>query len=404
MRPLFGDGPPQRPSRTNDNAATAGQQTTYFITDEAALDAALEQSLTSFSASLNAGGESRKQQPTTTPPPTAGSAESGPVSPCVKTTTTTAHGNHDRDSSASSASATGSLDDHADNVSLAASDAPSQLTKNQPSLSNDPSRPITPMMLATSGPASAISGVSSRRNSVTASVCDEIASQAFSLTEEGEPESSPGMMNSGSAPQLVMPSIKMPSRRPFTDEGKRIGRLKVLIAGDSGMYMYSKTKTNAPKLRVICNLGIGKTALIKAIVQSTDAIVHVDPIPPQSMLSSQRLISRGPSRGRSTPPKNNSIASQISEIYASTKPYPEWWSDLDDSRILKRRKSLGGDTILDRNICFVDTPGYSDGSSVSDNHRFAMCPVRQAINLGTEYGGDHSSNSLYRVALRESTI
>jgi hypothetical protein len=37
---------------------------------------------------------------------------------------------------------------------------------------------------------------------------------------------------------------------------------------------------------------------------------------------------------------------------------------LDDSRILKRRKSVG-DTVLDRNICFVDTPGYGCGSSVS---------------------------------------
>lgn len=38
-----------------------------------------------------------------------------------------------------------------------------------------------------------------------------------------------------SAPQLIMPSIKMPSRRPFTEWGKSMGRLKVLIAGDSGM-------------------------------------------------------------------------------------------------------------------------------------------------------------------------
>jgi hypothetical protein len=28
----------------------------------------------------------------------------------------------------------------------------------------------------------------------------------------------------------------MPSRRPFTERGKNMGRLKVLIAGDSGMY------------------------------------------------------------------------------------------------------------------------------------------------------------------------
>ena len=42
------------------------------------------------------------------------------------------------------------------------------------------------------------------------------------------------MMDSGSAPQLVMPSIKMPSRRPFTEVGKSMGRLKVLVAGDTG--------------------------------------------------------------------------------------------------------------------------------------------------------------------------
>ena len=42
-----------------------------------------------------------------------------------------------------------------------------------------------------------------------------------------------------------------------------------------------------------------------------------------------------------------------SETYASTKPYPIWWSDLDESRILRRRKSMG-DQVLERNICFVE--------------------------------------------------
>lgn len=227
MRPLFGDAPPQRP-RANDNAG----QTTYFLADEAAVDAALEQSLTSFSASLNVGCESRKQQQQQQSVAAGSQTESGPTSPCIKSTNA-----HDRDSSVSGTSAAGSLDDHADDVSLA-SEALSQ-RKDRSTLSHDPtgpSRPMTPMMLATSGPASAISGVSSRRNSVTASAYDEVASQVLSLTEEVESELLPNMMDSGSAPQLVMPSIKMPSRRPFTDEGKRIGRLKVLIAGDSGAY------------------------------------------------------------------------------------------------------------------------------------------------------------------------
>ena len=35
-------------------------------------------------------------------------------------------------------------------------------------------------------------------------------------------------------PQFIMPTIKMPSRRPFTARGKSVGRLKILVAGDSG--------------------------------------------------------------------------------------------------------------------------------------------------------------------------
>lgn len=52
------------------------------------------------------------------------------------------------------------------------------------------------------------------------------------------------------------------------------------------------------------------------------------------------------------------MLSAISEIYASTKPYPSWWSDLEDSRVLRRRKSIG-EIVLERNLCFVDTPATS---------------------------------------------
>lgn len=63
---------------------------------------------------------------------------------------------------------------------------------------------------------------------------DDAASQAIISSGDEEREMESTMMDSGSAPQLVMPSIKMPSRRPFTETGKNMGRLKVLIAGDSG--------------------------------------------------------------------------------------------------------------------------------------------------------------------------
>lgn len=62
---------------------------------------------------------------------------------------------------------------------------------------------------------------------------DEVASQAIVSSEEEEEYSVSELQDS--APQLIMPSIKMPSRRPFTERGKRTGRLKILIAGDSGM-------------------------------------------------------------------------------------------------------------------------------------------------------------------------
>ena len=62
---------------------------------------------------------------------------------------------------------------------------------------------------------------------------DEAASQAIASSSEDEDDPLPDIQDS--APQLIMPSIKMPSRRPFTDRGKAMGRLKILIAGDSGM-------------------------------------------------------------------------------------------------------------------------------------------------------------------------
>lgn len=64
---------------------------------------------------------------------------------------------------------------------------------------------------------------------------DEGGSQAIASSEDDDVEPRSQFSMQDSAPQLIMPSIKMPSRRPFTERGKSLGRLKVLIAGDSGM-------------------------------------------------------------------------------------------------------------------------------------------------------------------------
>lgn len=97
------------------------------------------------------------------------------------------------------------------------------------------SRPFTPLSFGSPAPPSIISSPDSRRNSEAGSYMDDITSQAVASSEDDDPQVDSEMVNSGSAPQLVMPSIKMPSRRPFTEKGKNMGRLKVLIAGDSGM-------------------------------------------------------------------------------------------------------------------------------------------------------------------------
>ena len=99
--------------------------------------------------------------------------------------------------------------------------------------------------------------------------------------------------------------------------------------------------------------------MIKSIVQNCEDIVHVDAISANGPHVSIPE-SKPPLTGRWN--GEHSSTKTITEIYASTRPYPTWWSDLDQSRVLRRRKSQG-DTVLERNICFVDTPGYGKESS-----------------------------------------
>ena len=62
-------------------------------------------------------------------------------------------------------------------------------------------------------------------------------SQAVASSEEDDPELSSTILDS--APQLIMPSIKMPSRRPFTERGKTMGRCKIMVAGGKGRRCYA---------------------------------------------------------------------------------------------------------------------------------------------------------------------
>jgi hypothetical protein len=97
-------------------------------------------------------------------------------------------------------------------------------------------------------------------------------------------------------------------------------------------------------------------------VQLCEDIVHVDPLSP----SYPKIEALQPKRhkGKAVSQEANSTKS-ITEIYASTRPYPSWWSDFEESKLLRRRKSLG-DSVLERNLCFVDCPGCKTQGSGSD--------------------------------------
>jgi hypothetical protein len=110
-------------------------------------------------------------------------------------------------------------------------------------------------------------------------------------------------------------------------------------------------------------IGIGKTSLIRSIVQLCEDIVHVDPPSPLNSLSQSPPL-KSKSRKRKA---EGSGTPHITEAHASTKSYPPWWTDVEESRVLRRRKSSTTDAVLERNICFVDTPGYSGDDSKAED-------------------------------------
>ena len=136
--------------------------------------------------------------------------------------------------------------------------------------------------------------------------------------------------------------------------------------------------------------GVGKTSLIKSIVQTCEDIVHVDPLSPSLPSLDQLRAQRPPSRQK----KRLSINSthQITEVYASTRAYPAWWTDIEESNVLRKRKSFG-ESVMERNVCFVDTPGYNSGLSMMDT-----------INSVIEYAEAQLSKATYFASIGESEL
>jgi hypothetical protein len=120
-------------------------------------------------------------------------------------------------------------------------------------------------------------------------------------------------------------------------------------------------------------LGIGKSSLIQAILNTSPDIVHYDPPQPAtssislSSSSSSSFTKSSLSRRSTLEPNVIPSTENILEIKASTRAYPPWWKseterDNKSRPPLTRRESVG--EVLERNICFVDTPGYGSSDDV----------------------------------------
>lgn len=177
--------------------------------------------------------------------------------------------------------------------------------------SHDHYRPLSPSL----SPVSAFSNASSRRPSLTASSV-AVATGSLSNTAATRSERSAfpndasprDSFGESTVPQLVMPRAPEPRRRPFTELGKSVGKLKILVSGYPGS---------------------GKTSLIRSMAQVCEHIVHIDDV-------------------------DSSVQSRFKTVYASTRPCPLWQLDTEASISSSvRRRSLAD--VLDRNLCFVDS-------------------------------------------------
>ncbi|RDA93344.1 hypothetical protein CP533_0325 [Ophiocordyceps camponoti-saundersi (nom. inval.)] len=124
--------------------------------------------------------------------------------------------------------------------------------------------------------------------------------------------------------QLVMPSLKVPRRRSFTDVGKSLGNLRILV------------------------LGIGKTSLIRSFGQNCQHIVYLDPITP-------------------------SPTQKITEIFGSTKSCPWWRAESEPVARANKRRKYTTDELLEKNICFADCPSSTGVTGYVESQLMPLC-------------------------------
>ncbi|KAH7182888.1 uncharacterized protein B0J16DRAFT_156432 [Fusarium flagelliforme] len=194
-------------------------------------------------------------------------------------------------------------------------DESEELVVEQDSL-NSLSRPSTPSLIGLSHSSSVMS-MSSQSFSLAGPSVDAQSDLVYDNASLSMSDLANNEVNQNTTiPQLIMPSLTVPRRRPFSEVGKSLGKLKIMVAGQTG---------------------IGKTSLIKTLAEHCEHIVHMDPI-------------------------ENRNTVHATETYASSRPQPWWRSDSELTVTTRKRLPTTGD-VLDRNVCFVESPGHQHGAS-----------------------------------------
>lgn len=110
------------------------------------------------------------------------------------------------------------------------------------------SRPLTPVLSDNAGlfgPDSANSTPSSPGGLSSVAMSEDPHSLSASFSDLPLSHSPLPDISSSSpraiTPQLVMPSLTVPQRRPFSETGRSLGKLKILVTGRQGMYSFIRS-------------------------------------------------------------------------------------------------------------------------------------------------------------------
>lgn len=199
------------------------------------------------------------------------------------------------------------------------------------------------------------------------SVAEDTSSQAV--------QSSSGDDDLERTPQLVFPSLTMPTRRAFTERGKHIGRAKFMVIGHQR--------------------GIGSTSLVNSILRSCEHVVHVDHIADQPSFNTDGSDTLSTSAGTDKLDRHNPseppATRRFIEVLASTRTLPNWrsWASQSESKSGRKPSIIEG--ALARNLTFIDAPSLIDDETVQAVLEYVTASLLRTANTDYMSESEHAS-------------